>query len=133
RAAREPALLLLVVAERVEVRHDDVGVQRHREAALVGARELLHDDDGAQEVCPRAAVARLEPWAQEALGAGLAPHLAVDLALLAPALLVRPDLAVHELAERLTEGVVVGVEQGAIHRRSITSERRAASEESAVC
>ena len=117
----QPALLLLVVAERVEVRHDDVGVQRHREAALVGARELLHDDHRAQEVAARAAVLLVEPRAQEALRARLAPDLAIDLTLLAPALLVRSDLAVDELAKRLAERVVVGIEQRAVHRVGLVS------------
>jgi hypothetical protein len=57
----------------------------------------------------------VHPRAQEALRAGLAPGLAVDLALVAPALLMGADLAVDELAKRLAERVVVGGEQRAIH------------------
>ena len=64
---------------------------------------------------PGAAVLLVEPRAQEALRARLAPHLAIDLALLAPARLVRHDLALDELAERLAERLVLGVEQRAVH------------------
>src|SRR6185369_6706227 len=94
---------------------------------LVGPRELLHHDHRAQEVRARAAVLLVEPRAQEALRPGLAPGLAVDLALLAPALLVRANLAIDELAERLMERVVVGREQRAVHSPVISRRRRSAA------
>ena len=86
-----------------------------REAPLVDARQLLDDDDRVEEVAARPAVALLQPRAQEAARARLAPRLAIDHACLAPARLVGDHLALDELAEGLAEELVVVVEQRAVH------------------
>src|SRR5664279_6179806 len=64
-----------------------------------------------------------DPRAQEARLAGLAPHFAVDLPRFTPPRLMRNDLAVGELAERLAEGVVLLGEQRAVHATCLPLQR----------
>src|SRR5690606_7676981 len=112
---REPLLLLLLGAEAVDVGDDDVAVEADGEARLVHARELLHHDDGVEEVTAAAAPLLFHPGADEAGLAGGTPDLARDAAVLDPRLLVRHHLALDEGADVLAEELVLLGEDGAFH------------------
>src|SRR6266404_499014 len=114
-ATGNPARLLLVGAVAVDVRHTDVAVQGEREARGAGADDLLVDDRRVREVDAGAAVLRIDLRAEEALLPGPPPGVAVDDALLLPALDVRRHLARAELLELLTEELVLGSEYRAFH------------------
>ena len=80
--------------------------------------ELLELDHRIEQVGAGAAVFLGQRHAQEAVRAGLVPHLAVDVALLFPGLVEGRDLLVHEAAEAVAEGLVVGAEEGAFDHAS---------------
>ena len=108
--------LLLVVAELAEVRPDQARVQVEVEARLAVADVLLDQHLFVAEIGDaRAAVFFVGPHQQVALLAGLQVGLAVDHALLAPALRMRRDFGLEEAPGAVAERVVLGLEDGAAH------------------
>ena len=89
-----------------------IGVERHRQAALVDPRQLLHDHDRAQEVRARAAVLLLQPGHRNPSLPAFRRALAIDLTLLAPARLVRDDLPIGKRSERFAKRLVLSRRTG---------------------
>src|SRR6185369_13485364 len=96
-AARQDAQLLLLGAERADIRSDQARVQRHEEAAFAVAAVLLDQDLLVTEV----------PLA------GLLERFAIDAALLAPALAVRTDFVLEEAPRGLAKEIVLRLEDRA--------------------
>src|SRR5689334_4865801 len=90
-------------------------MERSRKAALVGARELLDDDGSMQKIAAGPAVFFGQPRAQEARLAGLLEDVAVDHALLDPALLVGLHFARDELDQSLAKQLVLFGKKRALH------------------
>src|SRR6185503_4785532 len=104
---RQPGPLLLLAAVVDDVGRDDIGMQpkpRRREHAL---GHLLDHDGAVEEIRAAPAVLLGHVREQQARLAGLAPHLAADLALLLPALVVGRDLAIDEGLDGLAEELVL--------------------------
>ena len=112
----EEALLLLVISEALQVWDDQVvdGLDAHDDGAGVRLSELL-GQHGVETVVVHSAAAPLlfDLHAQQAHVAGLLEHLAVNVALVVPALHVRADFGLHEATDGLAEHLVLFVEQGA--------------------
>ena len=115
--ARQPALLLLVVRQLVQVRRDDVVVQREAEPARARAGDLLGDDPlEAQVGRPAAAVLLGDVHGEQAGLPGGQPDVPADVALLLPLRVVRDGLLLQEVPDHLPEvGVLVG-EDRSLHR-----------------
>jgi hypothetical protein len=102
--AGQPALALLVGGQLGEVRCDHVVVQAEAEAGAAGTDDLLDQYRVEPEVAlPAAAVLLRHVKAEQAGGAGLAPHRAVDQAGLLPRRVVRHRLAGEEGAAQFPE------------------------------
>ncbi|MCY1216452.1 hypothetical protein D9M72_283250 [compost metagenome] len=113
---RQQAQALLFVADAADIWRHQARMERAEEAGVAMARVFLDQDLLIAEVIDAgAAIFFLGPHQQVALLACLAEHLAVDAALLAPALAMRPDLALVEAAGGFAEGVVFGFEDQALH------------------
>src|SRR5262249_31553722 len=118
-AAGQPAALLFVGAERMNVGDDHVRVERHGEAALVDAGQLLDDDHRLEKVAAGAAVCFFEPRAQEPRLTCLAPGVAVHDPRLHPSLLVRDHFSLEKRAEASPEQLVLFSKQVSLHRPNI--------------
>ena len=119
--AGEPASPLLLRGARREVRDDHVVEQRERRPVDAAARQLLADDHVVAEVGrPAAAVLLVELEPEQALRAGLHPHLAVDDAVALPLVVERHDLLVEEGTDGLAERLVLLVEDRAGHAAIVT-------------
>src|SRR6185437_6285392 len=90
-------------------RADGVAEQPGAEAAAAGARDLLHGDDAHEAVALGPAIGLGEAEAHVADGGGLFINLARELARLVPCIGERLDLLGDESAQRLAEGLVLGV------------------------
>ena len=96
------------------IRTDEPRVQRVEEADLAVAQVLLDHHLLVAEVADAgAAVLFVGPHQQVAMLAALAERFAIDVALFAPALGVRPDLLLHEAAIAVAEDVVIVLEDRA--------------------
>ncbi len=116
RGRRQQALALFLVADATDIRRHQPRVQRAEKARVAVARILFDQDLLIAEILHAgAAVFLVGPHQQVALLAGLAEHFAVHAALFAPALAVRPHLALVEAAGGFAEGVVFGFEDQALH------------------
>ncbi len=125
--AGQPALLLLVVGQILEVRADDVVVQAQRRRGHAGHGDLLVDDRVEPEVVGAAAAVLLghvEPD-EPVLARG---HIGrpVDDALGLPPLGVGGQLGLDVAANGVAERLVLGVVDRALHVRSLTSLSRQA-------
>src|SRR5205085_9558512 len=102
RAARQPALLLLLSGKLFEIRHDDVGV--HRNARLQShvsrAAELLADDRRDPESGAAAAMMFRQPRAEETAAAHRVPERARRAPLAFPLRKMRSNLARKKGAKR---------------------------------
>jgi hypothetical protein len=114
---RQVLLLQVLAAVVQQVGRDDLGMQAPAQTRGVDARRLFHDHHREALVHPGAAVLLGHRRAEEARRAGLGPDLAVDMALLFPARVVRRDLLLHEAACGIAERGVVFVEKGARNRQ----------------
>ncbi len=111
--ARQPARLLLVVAQREQVGRADVVVQREADADRTGVDDLLAEDRVVAEVADAGAAEILRHLEAEQAGlARLLPDLAVDDAGRLPSGGVRRGFAGQEVAAELAEGVVLVVKDG---------------------
>ena len=91
-------------------------MQRHEKAAFAVAAVFLDQHLLVAKIAHAgAAVFRIRPHEQVSLLAGLAERLAIDKALLTPALPLRPDLVLKEAPRRFAELVVLGLEDGSFH------------------
>ena len=114
--AGQPALLLLVGRQVQQVGRHDVVVEREAHAATADADDLLGDDAVVAEVLdPAAAVLLRDVGAEQALLAGLEPHLAGDDAGLLPLRVVRRDVLVAEGPDAVAEGFVLGFVETSLH------------------
>jgi hypothetical protein len=104
--------LLLLGSVAQDVGRDDVGVQEEIRPGGTGACELLGEDDAEDEVCILAAIAAWYRRAQQPLLARSAPHIARDLTLLLPGIVVGNDLLSQEMADGLCEQLVFVREDG---------------------
>ena len=105
--ARQPGALLLLAAVVEDVGRDDIGVQAEAGRGVDALGHLLDHDGAVEEVGAAAAVLLGHVGEQQPRLAGLAPHLAADLALLLPALVVGRDLAIDEGVDGLAEELVL--------------------------
>ncbi len=109
--ARQPVLLLRLGTVVEHVVRDDA-VHRVPEARDAVAAHFLGHDGLVAHVAADTAVFRRDVRAQQADFARLAPELAVDVMLLAPARVVRNDFHLDEAPDGVTEEVQLVVEPG---------------------
>src|SRR4029079_10141966 len=92
-----------------------------RAAVDAAPGHLLADDRVVAEVVgatPAVLLGHLQ--AEQPVSPGLGPDLAVDDAVLLPLLVERHGLLVEERADRLAEGLVLGLEDAAGHAATVT-------------
>ena len=102
RHSGKPAHLLLFGPVGHEVVSDDA-VHVFAETRVIGALKLLEHDAFMSECRAGAAVFLGYVAQQDAHGTGLEPGVAVDMLLLGPTFIVRHELGLDELADRVAE------------------------------
>ncbi|MPM59003.1 hypothetical protein SDC9_105840 [bioreactor metagenome] len=113
RHARQPAVLLLLGAVGVDIRRDDVRMQRKPQAAGAGARDFFQQHRRVPEVAA-AAVGLGQHGVEQALAPGLAPDLLGHDAVALPLGMMGHDLLVEKAPRGLAELFMVFAEDGAL-------------------
>ncbi len=110
---RQPALLLLFVAQPCDVRRDDVGVNREAQSAHAQALDFLIEHGGMAEIAA-AVFGRQHHQAQQTFTAGLEPSFPVDTASFVPLALLREAFSLEKALRRGAQHFMVVAENGTV-------------------